>query len=463
MLELDTMKWAHQQFGTCELGDKRRTKRAVRYAADVAADPDSSTPQQSEKWSDLKATYRLFDTAEVTFRGLAEPHWRQTRESFAGRGHILLIDDTTDVCFNNRKKLHGLGTIQSDKNQGFLLHSSLGIDAANGEVLGMAGQTIRHREPVKKQHARQRLKRADRESRLWGDVIDLVGTPATGATYTHVCDRGADNFEVYCHLIQQHSGWVIRAAQLTRKVVDREAARWQIKKLLESLPLAGSYELEVRASAKQPARTARLEVRYASIQMPRPAMTSPYVKQCGIGEIPMYVVEVREVNPTGAMWPNGFQPLHWVLYTSHPVENLDQSCGVVEMYEKRPLIEEYHKALKTGCRLESRQYENAHRLEAVTGILAVVAVRLLQLKTVAKREPERPACDVVPQKWVEMLQVVRKRPITTVRQFFREMAGLGGFLGRKGDGEPGWITLWRGFEKLHLLLRGAEAARRRCG
>ena len=133
------------------------------------------------------------------------------------------------------------------------------------------------------------------------------------------------------------------------------------------------------------------------------------------------------------------------------------------MYEKRPLIEEYHKALKTGCRLESRQYENAHRLEAVTGILAVVAVRLLQLKTVAKREPERPACDVVPQKWVEMLQVVRKRPITTVRQFFREMAGLGGFLGRKGDGEPGWITLWRGFEKLHLLLRGAEAARRRCG
>lgn len=135
----------------------------------------------------------------------------------------------------------------------------------------------------------------------------------------------------------------------------------------------------------------------------------------------------------------------------------------IEYYEQRPVVEEYHKALKTGCRLESRQYETAHRLEAVTGILSVVAVRLLQLKTVARREPERPACEVVPRKWIEMLASVRKRPVTTVRQFFRELAGLGGFLARKGDGEPGWITLWRGFEKLHLLIRGATLAKQKCG
>jgi hypothetical protein len=99
-------------------------------------------------------------------------------------------------------------------------------------------------------------------------------------------------------------------------------------------------------------------------------------------------------------------------------------------------------------------------LEAVTGMLSILAVRLLQLRTLARTEPDRPAEEVVPRRWVEMLRLVRKRrhcAITTVYEFFRELAGLGGFLGRKGDGEPGWQTLWHGFEKLLMFLRGAEA------
>lgn len=463
MLELDVTKWAEQQFGACELGDRRRTRRAVKYAAQAAADPDSSTPQQAEKWSDLKAAYRLCDAEDVTFRSLAEPHWKLTRASFAGRRHVLLVDDTADVCFNNRKPIAGMGMITHSESQGFLLHSSLAVDADSREVLGLAAQVIRHRRRVKKQHARQRLKRKDRESRMWGDVIDMVGA-SDEVIYTHVCDRGADNFEVYCHLVQQRSKWVIRTAQLTRAVLDAEGERRQIKELLGSLPLAGTYELKLRARPKQPARTALLEVRFTSITMPRPGMTSDFVKACGIREIPMYLVEVREVMPAGMQkWPRNFKPLHWVLCTAHEVTTFSQAWDVIEMYERRYIVEEYHKALKTGCSLESRQHETAERLEAVTGVLAVVAVRLLQLKTVAQRDPQRPAREVVPGKWVTMLSTVRKRPITTVRQFFREMAGLGGFLARKSDGEPGWMTLWRGFEKLHLLLRGAEAARRKCG
>ena len=130
------------------------------------------------------------------------------------------------------------------------------------------------------------------------------------------------------------------------------------------------------------------------------------------------------------------------------------------------LIEEFHKALKSGCRLEERQYEAAKRLEAVTGVLSVLAVRLLQLKTIARDEPQRPAKQVVPMRWIQMLQSLRKRPPKapwTVRDFYRELAKLGGFLGRKSDGEPGWMTLWHGFEKLHLCLRGADAYARKCG
>ena len=138
---------------------------------------------------------------------------------------------------------------------------------------------------------------------------------------------------------------------------------------------------------------------------------------------------------------------------------------IIEWYERRPTIEDYHKALKTGCGVERRYYETAERLERVTGLLSVVAVRLLQLKTAARETPDRPAVEVAPAQWVELVQIVRKKPANpkmTIREFLRAIAGLGGHLGRKGDGEPGWITLWRGFEKLMLLARGADA-QKNCG
>jgi hypothetical protein len=148
------------------------------------------------------------------------------------------------------------------------------------------------------------------------------------------------------------------------------------------------------------------------------------------------------------------------------VESFDAAWTILEYYEKRWLVEEYHKALKTGCHLEARQYETAKRLEAITAVLSILAVRLVQLKMTARDDPQRPAEQVVPRKWIAMLQCLRKRIPSapwTVREFYREMAKPGGFLGRKSDGEPGWITVWRGFEKLHLCLRGAESYGKKCG
>ena len=174
----------------------------------------------------------------------------------------------------------------------------------------------------------------------------------------------------------------------------------------------------------------------------------------------MWVVEAREVNP-----PRGVKPLRWVLLTSERVRTFNGAWRVIEWYEKRPLIEEYHKCLKTGCRVEARQYREAHRLAAVTGLLSVMAVRLLQLKAVARTEPDRPAAHVVPSAWLKTLRAVSKsrKPIHTVREFFRGLAMFGGFLGRKSDGEPGWQTIWSGLETLLLCLRGAEALKERCG
>ena len=252
-----------------------------------------------------------------------------------------------------------------------------------------------------------------------------------------------------------------RAAQLKRKIRTPAGEDLKLAAYLEQLPVRGSYTLEVAAKAKQPARQATLEVRFGRVIMPRPKHASAWVKQTGIREISMWLVEAREINP-----PKGVVPAHWVLLTSEPVESFSAAWTILSHYEKRWLIEEYHKALKTGCSLESRQYETAKRLEAITGVLSVLAVRLLQLKLVARNEPTKPADQVVPKKWIVMLQGLRKRKSAlpwTVGVFYRELAKLGGFLGRKSDGEPGWITLWRGFEKMHLCLRGVEAYQRKCG
>ena len=274
-------------------------------------------------------------------------------------------------------------------------------------------------------------------------------------------DRGADNFEVYCHLLQQRSDWVVRASHMARKVRVPDGSETGLKEYLRQLPVGGAYDVAVPARAGQSARTAKVQVRYGQVSLLAPHHLSPWLRSHGIRLISLWVVEVREVNA-----PKGAKPLHWVLYTSHAVTNLEEAQAIIGYYKKRWLIEEFHKGLKTGCSLEARQYRTPERLEALTGMLSVVAVRLLQLKSVARTEPERPAADVVPAKWIATLRILRpkaaQRGSWTVREFYRQLAGLGGFLGRKCDGEPGWITLWRGFDKLALAIR-YEEQRRNCG
>lgn len=453
----DTNTWAREMFGECDLGDKRRTERLVNVARRIVDNPSGSFPEQMQTMSELKAAYRLFDTRDVTFEAIATTHWRETRRRAAGR--TLVICDTTEIDFGGGRKIEGLGPTGNGSGLGFLLHNAMMVDAATQSILGVAGQAIHYRpkkKRSKKENSSQRLKRR-RESEVWGRVIDDVGPPADGADYVYVCDRGADNFEVFCHLLQQDSGWVIRAKAKNRNVLTPAGESITVGRFLSRLTSRGTYELELRARPQQAARTAKIEVLTGSILMPVPRHNSPWVKSIDPHPIAMNVVWVREVDA-----PEDVEPIEWILYTSLPVETFDEVWTVIEIYEARWLIEEYHKALKSGCRVTSRQLKTGSRLEAVVGLLSVVAMRLVQLKSLANREPDRPARSVVPLLWLQMLKAARKQlrrvHDLTLKQFYRELAKLGGFLGRKSDGSPGWITIWRGWEKLNTLVRGAELA-----
>lgn len=444
--------WAQLNFGCCEFGDKRRTNRLVRVAEQAGHNPSASLPNQMENVDDLKAAYRLFDSATVTFEAVARPHWELTKQSAKGR--CLVLGDTTEISFRKNRQIEGLGPTGNGSGQGFLLHNALLVNAESQELIGVAGQTIHYRKKQrskkKRENSSQMMKR-ERESEVWGKVIDQIGKPQNDEVeYIHVFDRGADNFEVYCRLLQNDGDWVIRASRMNRYVLDGQE-QTQLRDYLPKLETLGRYTLSLRTRPQQPAREAELEVRVGRVKIPRPRHVSPWVRSLEQPPIAINVIEVVEVNA-----PKNVKPIQWVLFTSLPVKTLNDAWTVIGYYESRWLIEEYHKAIKTGCSTESRQLKAAGRWEAFIGLTSVLAVRLLQLKTIARNDPEVPAQRVVPRVWLQMLKLSRKKlnrvHDMTVGQFYREVAKLGGFLGRKSDGDPGWITIWRGWEKLNTYV-----------
>jgi len=455
--------WAAEQFGTCELKDRRRTARLVKFAEQAALKPDASTPTRAEEWSDTEGAYRLFDSDPVSFEAVTAPH-RALTQSQMTAGLRLILNDTTESNFGYGCDIEGLGRVGCEDGRGFFLPTALARNAVTCEVAGVSAQEL-YKRPIKKVSrvsSAQRKAITSREIDVWGRVIDRVGPPPKGVTFMPVYDRGADNFDVYCHLLTQRSGWVIRAAQLQRRVLDEAGQEQSLDALVAAQPSLGRYELTVTANHKQPARTAQIEVRTAALKMPRPKSgVTPFARQTGLTEIKVRVVEAREVSPV----PHGVDPLRGVLLTSEKATTFPHAWAIIEHYKQRPMIEEYYKCLKIGCRVEQRQHRTAKRLEAVIGLICALAARLLQLKLVAHATPNRSASEVVPPRWIDGLRCVlkRPRPLATARDFFRALASLGGVLCRKCDGEPGWQTIWRRLETLLPGLRALNAAQQRCG
>lgn len=450
----DNERWIDDQFSQCELGNTLRTKRLQKLAGAMLSCPEKSLPKQNTAWSDLKAAYRFFDNERVTFDAVAEQHWKQTRQTSPGR--YLLISDTTDIDHYSHHATMGLGMLGDGKGRGIQLHTCLVYNCVDKLIDGTAGALIHHRRLARKSETRtQRLKRV-RESNLWGNLVDKVGPAPDGCHWIHVFDRGGDNFEAMCHIRLNECDWVIRAAKLQRNVITDSGKKMPLKEAIDSTKLLGYYELSLRSRPGVKARTANIRVSVVKVTFPKPAQHSKWVKQCGIQELATNVVVVEE-----ARAPKGVTPIRWVLLTSLPVDTFDDAWQVIEDYENRWLVEEYHKVLKTGCSLEMHALRTADRLEALIGLISVIGVRLLQMKLVGRSQSQAKARTHVPSTWLKCLKLARpKVKITemTVYEFFRELAKLGGFLGRKCDREPGWQTVWCGYQKLHMLLDGMRLA-----
>ena len=173
------------------------------------------------------------------------------------------------------------------------------------------------------------------------------------------------------------------------------------------------------------------------------------------GPLDVRVVRAWEKEP-----PEGAKAVQWLLLTTEPVETGAEVLRIIDWYGLRWWCEDFHKCLKSGCSVQRAQLDRADDIRRLLGILAPVSVRLLQLRQAARVTPDRPAEEVVEPLMLRVLCLYQKLPTTkmTIREFFRRAAQLGGFLGRKCDGEPGWQTLWGGYEKLVGLTEGARLA-----
>jgi hypothetical protein len=459
---LPPQQWAVQEFGEVDLGDERRNRRAVRYAAAAAGAPAASIPRQCGTWAATKAAYGLFKAAGVDFESMVEGHWYNTWQLAGACSVVLLLNDTTTLSFNH-PGTEGLGpTSKGQRGQGMLLHSTLAVDGSGGitgvpKVLGLAYQQLWAR-------AHKRQKDQPLESNKWPAAIEAVGCPLPRpGLCLHVADAESDYWATMVACQEQGVGHVLRVSQNRRVVLGHGPAELQdctgLLELARSLPTLGSGRLYVRSRPGREPREARLQVSAAAVRVFPPQARVQSSRKSGADQLqPLlrWVLRIWEVNG-----PAEEQPIEWILLTDQPISDAATAWRVGYWYSCRWLIEEYHKCLKTGCQVEARQLEQGERLEPLVGVLSVVAVRLLQLKQQARMHPEEAAEKTVPACYVKMLGAYLQEPEQmSNRRFFREVARLGGFLGRKGDGEPGWLTLWRGWQQLEMMTIGWELARK---
>jgi hypothetical protein len=457
--------WAQNEFGIAQLGDRRRNRRLVKIATRLAANPGGTLPQAFPEWAELKAAYRFFEQKGVSFDAVVRAHLERTRMLCREPGEYLIIEDTTLLDYSHHPAARHLGHIGDGRGRGFELHSGLvvrvegwnGEGRPEGKVMGLWAQECSRptRAPAEESRA-ERLSRR-RKSQCWAAGLRAVGPPPQGCRWVYVADSESDFYEPIWTCQEEAVDFIIRAWH------DRRLAGGQ-GHLLEALgraPLLGRMTVEVRGCGSQSNRTAIVEVRSLRVDLDgpwRPGGWQPPLK--GVG-----VVEVKEVDaPEGVA-----EPLHWILLTSWPCETWAQARRVVGRYTARWWIEEYHKALKTGAGAEESQLEEGDRLEGLIGVLAVVAVRLLSTKLLARSQPD--SFEAARSFGPEMLRILEKKVGVpeggwTNRNVLVATARLGGFLARKHDGMPGWQTIWRGWQRLMWMCEGVETLNvryKRCG
>ena len=423
--------------------------------------PGASIPQACEQWKDIRGAYRFFDNPSIEPAMLLAPHSAATVARMQGQEVVLAIQDTTTLNYSSHAQTEGLGPISNnpDKTLGLFVHTTLAL-SGTGQPLGILAVAVQARQArdfgrSRDSQRRNRQAVPEKESQRWLESLSVcqqIAPQCPATTLVNIADREGDIYELFAQALSPSAkgqAHLLVRVQHNRQVEAAERLLWPH---LASQPVAGLMKVQVPRQAGRPGRLSTLEIRFQEV-----TVRAPLLKE-GKPSLKLWAVEAREQHP-----PKGQAPVLWRLLTTLPVATVEQAIEKVSWYARRWQIEVFHKVLKSGCQIERRQLETVARLKRVLMMDMIVAWRVMLLGKVARERPE----DCVEQWLLESEWKVlwcymnpgRRPPKRApgIRQAVRWIGRLGGFIGRKSDGEPGPIVLWRGLQRLTDLTRAWEA------
>jgi len=456
-----------EELANVSLGDGRLDRRARRLVETLSASPGESFPEQAADDAELEALYRFLSNERVRPESLLDPHAQLTAARALAAREVLVIHDTTIFSFRGEKRREGLGRLKKS-GQGFSAHMALVAGLEDGVPLGVLGVVPTVRDAPLRPRAETRTKVYDRprEFARWETLLDACFARLAGCRAIHVMDREADAYTVLAKLHSANHGFVIRCRKSDRELAVPRGDKTQPRRLSKALEHAPHIlTREVQLSTKRPdrlgklrhvrarmARMATLHVTATSVDLRHPHYTAGKSRKGSSlpHSVPLNVVHVCEQHA-----PSGQEPVEWILYTNLPATTTDEVGTVIDSYRRRWLIEEYFKALKTGCAFEKRQLESKHALLNALALFVPIAWRLLALRHLSRTEPSIPARSVLNQRQLTILRARAKVQLSrsaTVREALLAIAAEGGHI--KNNGDPGWQVLGRGYEKLLHMEAG---------
>lgn len=446
------------EMADARFGDARLSKRQTKLVEKLAQAPDKSFPKLLSD-AELEAAYRFFGNDAVTPAAILAPHVRATLARIEEQAVTLAVHDTSTFSFRPDGQRQGLGRMRTS-GQAFFGHFTLAVSADGARrPLGVLDMSTYVRAD-KRGRSSKRTNERDR----WGEQVKRVeALGAAARTLVHVMDREGDDYGVFALMQQHHYRFVGRLRHNRLLDADASCGAEKLEEALSQIQCVVTREVELsaRPAAKRSPlqkrihptrgrRLATLAIGATRVTLRRPA-TQPRDRPATVS---LHVVRVWEVDA-----PEGEAPVEWVLITSEPIDTADDLQTIVDWYRARWTIEEFFKALKTGCAFEKRQLEDLHGLQNALALFAPIAWHLLLLRSEAREQPEQPASTVLAPVQLKVLRAFARKPLPenpTVRDAYLAIAALGGHLAR--NGEPGWQTLGAGYEKLITLVDGWLAA-----
>ena len=457
----ESVEWVTQEFARADLCDKRLDRRLLKTAEQLAKSPSSPINEACGNWASTQAAYRLFNNPKASTPGILKPHREATAQRMAGcGGPVLVMQDTVFFSYGTHIKTRGLGPIgksNSAHDRGLIMHNALAF-TTSGVPLGILSQSIWARGEIPEEDYQEKIERLqvtaieEKESSKWLVALrETVERAPAGVPVITVADRESDFFEFLTQAKELRAKYLIRA-RTDRKLVPEDSEG--CASMLEALsvaPALGCITVAVPSNGSRKARTASIEVRVAQVSIKAPERRGAQAKASGSSEpVLVTVIGATEQSP-----PAGSDSIGWVLLTNLSIKDFESATEKVQWYGKRWGIETWHKVLKSGCKVEDCMLEEAERLKRYLTLFSIIGVRLMHVAFLARAQPDLAATEVFSAVEIQVLhlRVTKALPpaaqAPTLREVVRMLGKLGGHLGRKGDGEPGVLILWRGWMRLY--------------